>query len=364
MNLLEVPWNRGSEEVVPREIPLTYSDGPRDAETLLVHPTTGQVFVVSKSLLGGVLYEAPQQLTTEGPNVLEPVGDVLGFATDGAFFPDGRHFVLRDYGRAVVYSYPDLEVVGELRLPSQEQGEGIAVDDSGAVFVCSEGQFSPVYRVRLAPGSPGSSTRRRPPLSPRPDPLTVLPVRTSSGWRQNGRPGCGCSAASWVSASSWYSSDRSVRADMVRLRKTLARPARLDPAPRGGGLRLPRRARRAPAGRARSADQGPGHPAGLAGRLGDAVRQRAPAGGRHRRGRSPPVPLPPGLAHPAGRREVRPDAGSSAGRWRRRGSECSPTSAARACRSSGPAPPPYACSTSATSGSATTSTPTSTAASG
>ena len=149
VTLLEVPSGLGTEEVTPREIPLTYSDGPRDAETLLVHPVTGRVFVVSKTLLGGVLYAAPERLTTSGPNVLEPVGDVLGFATDGAFFPDGKHFVLRDYGRAVVYSYPALENVGELELPDQQQGEGIAVDEDGAVFVSTEGQLSPVHRVRV-----------------------------------------------------------------------------------------------------------------------------------------------------------------------------------------------------------------------
>lgn len=149
VTLLEVPLARRFEEVEPRAFTLTYRDGPRDAETLLVHPTTGRVFVVSKALLGGVLYAAPKRLATDGPNVLEPIGDVLGFATDGAFFPDGHHFVLRDYGRAVVYSYPGLEVVGQLELPDQQQGEGIAVDESGAVFVCSEGQLSPVFRVRV-----------------------------------------------------------------------------------------------------------------------------------------------------------------------------------------------------------------------
>lgn len=147
--LIEVPVDRGFEEVDPREVELTYSDGPRDAETLLVHPVTGRVFVVSKSLLGGVLYVAPKRLSESGTNELEPLGDVLGFATDGAFFPDGRHFVLRDYGRAVVYSYPELERVGEFALPSQEQGEGIAVDEDGAVFVSTEGQFSAVQRVKL-----------------------------------------------------------------------------------------------------------------------------------------------------------------------------------------------------------------------
>jgi hypothetical protein len=152
VSLLEVPFARQAEDVEPREYSLTYSDGPRDAETLLVHPVSGRVFVVSKSLLGGVLYAAPKRLSATAPNVLEPVGDVLGFATDGAFFPDGRHFVLRDYGRALVYSYPGLDVVGELPLPDQQQGEGIAVDQDSRVFVSSEGQFSPVYRVRV-PGA-------------------------------------------------------------------------------------------------------------------------------------------------------------------------------------------------------------------
>jgi hypothetical protein len=173
VTLLEVTPGRGFDEVEPREFSLTYRDGPRDAETLLVHPETGRVLVASKSLLGGVLYAAPKQLAATGPNVLEPVGDVLGFATDGAFFPDGRHFVLRDYGRAVVYSYPGLETVGELPLPDQQQGEGIAVDEDGAVFVSTEGQFSPVHRVRV----PAALARI---LDPRSSPAPTSPADDTS----------------------------------------------------------------------------------------------------------------------------------------------------------------------------------------
>ena len=170
VTILEVPSGRGFHDVEPASYPLTYSDGPRDAETLLVHPVSGRVLVASKSLLGGVLYAAPKRLRETGPNVFQPVGDVLGFATDGAFFPDGRHFVLRDYGRAVVYSYPGLAVVGELRLPDQQQGEGIAVDQDGRVFVSTEGQFSAVHQVgvprRIArivdPSPPGSTASTSP----------------------------------------------------------------------------------------------------------------------------------------------------------------------------------------------------------
>jgi hypothetical protein len=152
ITVLEVPFGREAADVDPRTFTFTYPDGPRDAETLLAHPVTGRVFVVSKNLLGGTMYAAPAELSETGANELEPVGDVLGFATDGAFFPDGRHFVLRDYGSAVVYSYPGLEVIGDLRLPDQQQGEGIAVDEDGAVFVCTEGQRSPVHRVALPSG--------------------------------------------------------------------------------------------------------------------------------------------------------------------------------------------------------------------
>ena len=200
VSLLEVPVARKFEEVQPREVELTYSDGPRDAETLLVHPVTGRVFVVSKSLLGGVLYAAPKRLSETGTNELEPLGDVLGFATDGAFFPDGRHFVLRDYGRAVVYSFPELAAIGEFALPDQEQGEGIAVDEDGRMYVSTEGQFSAVQRVRMPrrigriiePPSPTSSPSATPEAQPTSDDSDVLEVdRPVWVWLLGGLVGAG-----------------------------------------------------------------------------------------------------------------------------------------------------------------------------
>jgi hypothetical protein len=73
----------------------------------------------------------------------------MALATDGAFFPDGRHVVLRDYTRAIVYTFPGLEQVGVVPLPEQQQGEGIAVADDGRLVVSSEGLHAPVYAVDL-----------------------------------------------------------------------------------------------------------------------------------------------------------------------------------------------------------------------
>ncbi len=167
VRLFEVPVERGDRAVTPTTYEISYPGGPRDAEALLVNPVNQKVFIASKGLMSGALYVVPDSLSTSEPNRVRDLADVPGLVTDGAFFPDGRHFVLRTYSRAVFYTYPGLETVGDVTLPSQQQGEGIAVDQRGRVFLSSEGQQAPVLRldlprrlekdlapVSLPPGSP------------------------------------------------------------------------------------------------------------------------------------------------------------------------------------------------------------------
>ena len=170
VRLLQVPAGRGERTVTPTTYEITYPRGARDAEALLVQPETGQVFIASKGLMAGMLYAAPERLSESGTNRVRAVADVPGLVTDGAFFPDGRHFVLRTYSRAVVYTYPGFESVGDITLPEQEQGEGIAVDEQSRVFLSSEGQQAPVLRIDLPPRieraiAPPETT----PTSPAPD---------------------------------------------------------------------------------------------------------------------------------------------------------------------------------------------------
>jgi hypothetical protein len=148
IELLRVPFGTDGA-VEPTTYDLVYPDGAHDAEALLVHPETGQVLIVAKEFIGG-LYAVPTKLSADGDNELELIGeDLLPIATDGAFFPDGRHFVLRGYGDAAFYRWPSLEPVGEIELPEQEQGEGIAVDRDGRVYISSEGLYSEVLRIEL-----------------------------------------------------------------------------------------------------------------------------------------------------------------------------------------------------------------------
>jgi hypothetical protein len=160
-----VPVGRGDRTVRVPSYALTYPDGPENAETLLADPRDGRLYVATKGVFGGRLYAAPRTLSASGTNRLRPVGDVLAIATDGAFLPDGRHLVLRDYSDAVVYTFPDLEKVGSFALPYQEQGEGLAATASDELLTSSEGRGSDVFRVRL-PADVRAALAPRPPLPP------------------------------------------------------------------------------------------------------------------------------------------------------------------------------------------------------
>ena len=129
---------------------LTYPDGPHDAETLLVQPRSQRVFVVSKSVFGGTVYAAPRHPAPGSrPNRMRAFARVRGLITDGSFFPDGRHVVLRTYSTASVYTFPAFGLVGTVRLPAQPQGEGISVAADGRVLVSSEGVHADVLQVTL-----------------------------------------------------------------------------------------------------------------------------------------------------------------------------------------------------------------------
>ncbi|WP_370240749.1 hypothetical protein [Aeromicrobium sp.] len=157
VRVTRVPAGRGERTVRAPSYELVYPDGPRDAETLLADPATGRLYIVSKEFFGRV-YAAPARLDPDRPNRLTEVGRAIGIATDGAFWPDGRHLVVRNYREATVYTWPDLRRVTTVDLPEQKQGEGIAIARDGTVLVSSEGTNAEVLRVDLPePAAPPTS---------------------------------------------------------------------------------------------------------------------------------------------------------------------------------------------------------------
>ncbi|CAL9496460.1 hypothetical protein SUDANB6_03356 [Streptomyces sp. enrichment culture] len=138
---------------------VTYADGPRDAESLVVHPRTGRVYIVDKKEDGGHLYEGPAELSASGTNVFRPVAPVDLWATDAALSPDGERLAVRGYFGGIWYAWNGgrIERKGRLDVPLQRQGESVTYSADGTrLLYGSEGEGSEV-RAEDAPGGGGGS---------------------------------------------------------------------------------------------------------------------------------------------------------------------------------------------------------------
>ena len=80
---------------------LAYPLGPHDAEGLLVHPVSGRLYVVTKSLTGAGIYAAPPTLAATGTNRLTRVASAPALIKAASFSSDGSSFVLS--GRYSLY---------------------------------------------------------------------------------------------------------------------------------------------------------------------------------------------------------------------------------------------------------------------
>ncbi|MFF1682127.1 WD40 repeat domain-containing protein [Streptomyces sp. NPDC058256] len=137
-----------------------YSDGPRDAESLLVHPKTGRVYIIDKQEDGGHLYEGPAKLSASGTNVFKPVVPVDLWATDAAFSPDGQQLAVRGYFGGISYDWNGgkIEKLGRISVPLG-QGESVSYSTDGTkLMLGSEGAGSSVV-AEDAPGDSGEASK-------------------------------------------------------------------------------------------------------------------------------------------------------------------------------------------------------------
>lgn len=145
-------------------IRLRYPDGKHDAETLLVHPTTGNLYIVTKVMLkNATVYEAAAPLATGQVITMKRIGEIKvpslmgGVLTGGSISPDGRRVAFCDYLQGYEVALPaasrnfndiwQQKVVG-FSLGQREQGEAIAYRADGkALLATSEGKSPPLIQV-------------------------------------------------------------------------------------------------------------------------------------------------------------------------------------------------------------------------
>jgi hypothetical protein len=161
---------------LPDKFPFHYPDGPHDAETLLVHPKTGEMVIVTKEENGvSGVYAFPMPLKPSIPVVLEKTGSItfksqflsgisgrlaMGerMATAGDVSPDGRKIIIRTYLLGYEWTIPPGATIAQalkgaprqIFLPLVAQGESICYRwDGKAVLMTSEKPHPPLYELPL-----------------------------------------------------------------------------------------------------------------------------------------------------------------------------------------------------------------------
>lgn len=145
-------------------VKFSYPDFPHDAETLLIHPQTGDIYIITKRLSGAAgIYKLKADFEKSKPVKPEKISDFSvpavpeGFLTGGDISPDGRRVIFCDYFSAYEILLPEnarnfdeiwKEKPLKIDLGTREQGEAIGYSaDGNSVFATSEKLNSPMIEV-------------------------------------------------------------------------------------------------------------------------------------------------------------------------------------------------------------------------
>lgn len=143
----------------------SYPDSRHNAETLMVHPQTGDIYILTKVLTGasGIYKLSAANFNSEKSNRLEKVGDFRvpaipdGLLTGGEISSDGKRVVLCDYFAAYEIALPanakNFDEIWKIKplkieLGDRKQGEAVCYSvDGKSIFATSEGKNSPLIEV-------------------------------------------------------------------------------------------------------------------------------------------------------------------------------------------------------------------------
>lgn len=142
----------------------SYPDFRHDAETMMVHPETGVIYVITKRISGAAAVYRIEPNFDGGTQQAKRLTDISvpaipnGFLTGGSISPDGKRAVICDYFAAYELILPDgaksfddiwSEKASIVELGEREQGEAVSYSaDGSAIFATSEKKNSPIIEVK------------------------------------------------------------------------------------------------------------------------------------------------------------------------------------------------------------------------
>lgn len=144
--------------------PFSYPDGNHDSEAILVDPTNGQIYLITKTLRQDCgVYRFPLPLKANQKVVLEKVGGQkiksiaqLRMVTGAAVSPDGSRMAIRTYFGAFELQRTKGKAFGTIfdfeptviKVPLMSQAEAIAYSaDSKSILLTSEKLPAPIYQL-------------------------------------------------------------------------------------------------------------------------------------------------------------------------------------------------------------------------
>ncbi|MGI8410011.1 MAG: hypothetical protein ACR2M8_09060 [Pyrinomonadaceae bacterium] len=141
-----------------------YSDTPHDAETLMVEPKSGDIYVLTKgSREASAVYKLKPVFASEALLKADKLSDLAlpavpnGLLTGGSISPDGLRMILCDYSAGYEFTLPlgagsfddiwkQKSVV--VNIGDRKQGEAISYSSDGnSVFATSEKKNAPIIEI-------------------------------------------------------------------------------------------------------------------------------------------------------------------------------------------------------------------------
>jgi DNA-binding beta-propeller fold protein YncE len=141
-----------------------YQDTPHNAETMMVNPKTGEVYVMTKRVDGpSLVFKFKPNFGSNQPVIAQRVGEVAlpavpnGLLTGGAISPDAKRVIVCDYssGYELTNSSSNFDDIWKSKpvpvdLGERKHGEAITFGTDGrSIYGTNEGKKAEIFELKL-----------------------------------------------------------------------------------------------------------------------------------------------------------------------------------------------------------------------
>jgi len=152
----------------PELLRFSYPDGAHNAETLMVNPNNGDIYIVTKRQSGPAgVYRLRPEFSRDRTSQAAKIADISipsipnGLVTGGDISPDGQRMILSDYVSGYEYKLPTESAQFDeiwkqqpeiVDLGNRSVGEAVCYSaDGNSIYATSEGRSAPMFEIDVKP---------------------------------------------------------------------------------------------------------------------------------------------------------------------------------------------------------------------